>query len=394
MKKIVVVLALVAVAVGAWLLFRHKSAAAADEETKPVAQIQVAPLQKQEISQTVPAFGVVEAAPTGGHSITLGYDCVVKAIPAGIGSRVAAGDTILEVAPTPDAQMQLDSARSAASLAAKVLDQTKERFDLRLATNQDVLTSQQAAEDAKIKLASLQKRGMSGNGRIAAPEDGIVTKLDWQPGATVPAGTILVVVAGAGHLEAHLAVEASDVSLLQAGQAVTLLPANRPDADPVAATVRLVGASADPATGAVDVRVPLPADSGWFVGERVQGDIEVQKKTALVAPRSAVLPDEDKQILFTVKGDKAVKHEVQTGIASGDLVEVISKDLKPGDSAVSVGNYELEDGMDVQLAGEGKGDEKADDKKPDAKPGAEKAPDEKKTGEKADNPKGKAEAMS
>ena len=110
----------------------------------------------------------------------------------------------------------------------------------------------------------------------------------------------------------------------------------------------------------------------------------MQRKTALSAPRSAVLPgDDNKQVLFTVKDNKAVKHEVQTGIASADQVEVIAKDLKAGDSVVTLCNYELDDGMAVAVAapeakaadaaepaGAAKaGDEKgAEAPKPEAKP--------------------------
>jgi hypothetical protein len=73
--------------------------------------------------------------------------------------------------------------------------------------------------------------------------------------------------------------------------------------------------------------------------------------SALVVPRSAVLPDEDnKQVLFTVKDGKAVRHEVDVGITAGDLVEVTASGLNAGDAVVTLGNYELTDGMSIQAA--------------------------------------------
>ena len=80
------------------------------------------------------------------------------------------------------------------------------------------------------------------------------------------------------------------------------------------------------------------------------GTIELAKKTALVAPRTAVLPDDDKQVLFTVKDGKAVRHEVKVGISTDDLVEVSADDLHEGDQVVVLGNYELENGMAIQTA--------------------------------------------
>jgi RND family efflux transporter MFP subunit len=349
MKKILIGTLLAALALGVWLWHRHGSAdTAAEEEPKATAEVQTAILQRAAISETLPAFGTVEASPAGARVVTLGYDCVVRAVSAPAGARVSAGDPILEVAPTPDARLQLDSARSAAELADKSLAATRQRYDLRLATNQDLLAAQQAAEDARIKLASYQDRLAGSDGRIRAEAAGVVTKLDWQAGATVPAGTPLAVVTASGQLEAHLTVEAADAARIVPGASVTLTSANRPAAAPLTGAVRAVGGSVDPASGAVDVRVPLPADAAWYPGEHVEGAIETRRETGLVAPRSAVLPDDGKQVLYTVKAGKAVRHEVQTGIASADGVEVSGGDLQAGDTIVTVGNYELEDGMAVQ----------------------------------------------
>ena len=367
MKKVLLSLLLAALLVGAWIWHGHRAPAdAPDEDAKPTAQVQVAPLQTREISQTLPAFGVVEAAPAGIRALTLAYDCVVRSVAAPTGTRVAAGGLILEVGPTPDAQLQLDSARATAEAAAKGLASAQERFDLRLANAQDLLVAKQAADDARLKLASYQSRMAEADGRITSAVDGVVTRLDWQPGTTVAAGTVLAVVGASGQLEAHLTVEAAAAGMVHAGESVNLTPANRPDAAPATGVVRLVGGSVDPVTGAVDVRVPLPAAANWLLGEHVQGAIETQRKTALVAPRSAVLPDDDKFILFTVKDGKATKHEVQTGIGDDQGVEVITSDLRTGDLAVTLGNYELDDGMAVQVGVPGAKSDAAKDDRGDA----------------------------
>jgi membrane fusion protein (multidrug efflux system) len=368
MKKISIVLVLAAVAAGIWLLARsHGGQAEKEPEVKPTAAVEVTTLQMHTISQTIAAFGVIEAAPAGAHSLGLGYDCTVVEVDASVGSRVEAGAILMKVAPTPDARMQLDSAKSTASLAQRLLARIRERFDLRLANSQDVLAAEQAAEDAKIKVSSFVSRGLGGDGLIKAAQGGVVTKLDWQPGATVAAGTPLVMITDVGQLMAHLTVESSDAGQVKADQVVSISSANRADADPLAATVQSVGASVDPTTGAVDVRVALPVDDSWFVGEHVRAAIEIQKKTALVAPRSAVLPDDNDQVLYTVKNNKATKHVVKLGIVAGDLVEVISKDLKVDDAAVSKGNYELEDGMAVQIIPKADTDKGSDDDDEEAK---------------------------
>ncbi len=351
MKKIIVVVLIAAAALGAWYWLARGGPSSPEEEAKPVAEIEATGIRMEPISEILVVYGVAEAAPAGAQVVTLPYDCTVKSAPAGVGSRVAAGDVVLEVTPTPDAQLEYDTARTDAALAQKALAGVQRRVELRLATSQDLFTAQQAAGDAAIKLASLERRGFGGDGRLLAREAGIVTKFDFQTGAMVPAGTALAVISGSSHLDAHLTIEAGDVSRVRVGQPVSLASASRPGLPAVESAIRVVGASVDPVSGSADARAPLPADGAWLAGERVRAEIVLQTRTALVVPRSAVLPGEEGQVLYTVKDGRAARHAVEVGIESGDRLEVVSRDLHPGDSAVTVGNYELEDGMAVRIAG-------------------------------------------
>ncbi len=357
MKKILLFLAVAAIAAGAWLLSRPRADQPAGE-VKPVAQVQVAPLEVRPIVESLQAFGLVEPAPSGAQAVALAYDSVVTRVVASPGSVVARGDLIMEIRPSPDAALALKSARSIATLADRELEGARQRFDLRLATRQELLAAEQAAEDANLKLSSLEGRGQAGDGRVVAPGPGVVTRLDVQPGSVVPAGTTLVAIVGEAQLEARLAIEAADAARVRAGQAVAVTPADRPGAGDSRGTVRQVGATVDPVSGAVDVRVTLPAGSAWLAGEHVRGAIHVDEKRTLVAPRAAILPDGGEQVLYTVVNNKAVRHAVMVGIADAVAVEVASSDLHPGDSAVVVGNYELEDGMSVVVSAGGSGDAK------------------------------------
>jgi membrane fusion protein (multidrug efflux system) len=84
-----------------------------------------------------------------------------------------------------------------------------------------------------------------------------------------------------------------------------------------------------------------------------------------------VLPDGGKHVLFTVKDGKAVKHEVKPGLGTDQLLEVAGGGLQAGDLVVTLGNYELEDGMAVQAPEK---EEKKDDAKQAAKPVPEAQP--------------------
>ena len=350
MKKFFVALLVLVVLGGAWYWFGHRSAATGKPAAAPpTARVEVAPLQRQSIARTLAAFGVVGSAPSSDVALSAPFDCLVRTVHVSIGSRVAVGDLLLEIEPTPDTKLAVSSARAALTLAEKAVLATQERYDLKLATNQDLLAAKQAADDARLKVASYAARGLGGDGRIRAATAGVISRLDVSPGALALTGTVLVTVAAADKLEARLAVEIAPLSQVHPGQRVRLVSANRPDVPPVASTVRAAGGTVDATMGTADVRVGLPAGAPLYFGEHVQAAIVIEQADGLVAPRSAVLPDKGKQVMFTMKDGKAARHEVKLGIIAGDRVQVISDDLRAGDLVVTLGNYELTDGMAIQV---------------------------------------------
>lgn len=366
MKKLLVALLVLVVLGGAWYWFKHRSAATEEPAaTQPAARVEVAPLLLQPIARTLDAFGVVGSAPSSDVAISAPFDCLVRAVHVSVGSRVAAGDLLLEIDPTPDTKLAVASARTALTLAEKTVVATQERYDLKLATNQDLLAAKQAADDARLKVASFAARGLDGDGRIVAATTGVVSRLDLPAGALALAGTVLVTVASADRLEARLGVEIAELAQVQTGQPVTLISANRPDVPPVPSTVRAAGGTIDATLGTAEVRVAVPPGAPLYFGEHVKAAIVVEQADGLIAPRSAVLPEGDKQVLYTVKDGKAVRHEVKLGIVAGDRVQVVSDELHAGDSVVTLGNYELTDGMAIQAEEKGAG---STSPAPEAKP--------------------------
>ena len=56
---------------------------------------------------------------------------------------------------------------------------------------------------------------------MTAPAAGVVTKIDAQPGAMVPAGTPLATIASSQGLQARVGIEPSDAAAVKAGQKVS-----------------------------------------------------------------------------------------------------------------------------------------------------------------------------
>jgi membrane fusion protein, multidrug efflux system len=350
MNRRVLALAVIVVALAGGLLWYLLRSAEEESAVKPTARVTLVPLQVGPIAQTLEAFGVVESAPGNDQVVPAPYDCLVRNVHVTAGTPVATGDVLLEILPSPDSQLLLETSRSALAVAEKTLSATQERFDLKLATNQELTVARQADIDARARVESLQARGLGRDGMVRALSGGVITRIDATRGSLVLMGAPLLTVATAQGREARLGIESGDRALLARNQPATLTSSERPDPATTASHVRSVGAALDAATGFLDVRVPVPESASLMLGEHVRASIQVAlHPTALIVPRNAVLPDGDAQVLYTVRDTKALRHEVKLGIASADRVEVLADGLKAGDAVVVSGNYELADGMAVQI---------------------------------------------
>lgn len=391
---LVALLVLTGLGAGSYLLVKHRPAAEEkkEAEAEPTAPVQVAALRRGKIERTVRAYGTVVAASGGTRNVAYPFECRVVAVGANIGQTVAAGDTLLQIEPSADARLALESARGAQQAADKALQDTQNRFKARLATNTDLAAAESAARDARLKLDSLQARLPDAGGLVKAPAAGVVTKLPAAPGTVVPSGGPLVEIAVENRFEARLGVAPAGAGEIKSGQAVHLAPVESRRGDPanteeLHGTVRVVGASIDPATRLVDVLVALD-DSGApvLIGSYLRAEIVVETKDALLAPRVAVQPEAEGGsggTLFTIRDDKAVKHAVETGLDDGENVEITggAETLPEGTEVVTVGAYELEDKMAVEIVKDGDKedeDEKADDAKNDKKKAGEEKTDGKK----------------
>jgi RND family efflux transporter MFP subunit len=346
---VVAVLLLVLLLIGR-CTWRHFSGANEEKKEGPTALVEVAPITRKTIAEKLTAYGSVIAQPGKTHSVTVGFETRVRHILVAPGQLVQEGDPLVEVEGSPAAQLQLQQAKNAAEIATRDLKQAQERFNLKLATNQDMNTAEKAARDAQAQLAALQRSGAGGDNRIKSDMTAVVSKVNAQDGQIVPVGSPLVELVAEEEIEVKLGIEAEDLSALQTEQPITIFPVNNPDQPEVKATVRLITRRIDPATRLVDVYVALPKGTKLLLDGFVRGDFERTAENALVVPRSAVLPEEEGGFqVFTVEKDHAKKHAVKVGAQNEKEAQIITPDLKEGEIVVTVGNYELQDGMAVEV---------------------------------------------
>src|SRR2546430_9074930 len=229
-----------------------------EKKTGPVPQVEVAKLERKTITEKVIVYGSVVAQPGKTHSVSVAFETRVRHILVAPGQFVHENDPLIEIELSPGAQVQFQQAKNAAEAARKELKQTQERFNLKLATNQDLSAAEKTARDAEAQLTALQRAGAGGDNRIHSDMAGVIAKVDAQDGQIVPPGGPLVEIVAENEIEVKLGVEAEDLSAAQEGAPITIAAMNDPTATTVEGHVRLVTRRVDPATRLVDVYVALP----------------------------------------------------------------------------------------------------------------------------------------
>src|SRR5437660_9278855 len=244
-----------------------------EKKTGPVAQLQVAKVERKTITEKVVVYGSVVAQPGTTHSVSIAVETRVRHILVAPGQFVQENDPLIEAELSPAAQVQFQQAKNAAEAARKELKQTQDRFNLKLATNQDLSAAEKTARDAEAQLTALQRAGAGGDNRIHADMAGVVAKVNVQDGQIVAPGSPLVEIVAESEIAVKLGVEPEDLSAVQEGAPITIFPVNDPTAPKVEGSIRLVTRRIDPTTRLVDVYVALPEGTKLLLDQYVRGEI-------------------------------------------------------------------------------------------------------------------------
>src|SRR5579872_4515944 len=124
--------------------------------------VRTATIRQGRIDRKITAYGVVAAQSGDVSVLSVAFESRVKKIFVVVGERLNTESPVIEVEPSPDTQLQMLQAKSAAAAAKLDLEQTHRRFTDHLATNQDLSQAQQNLDLAQLKLDSLQKEGADG----------------------------------------------------------------------------------------------------------------------------------------------------------------------------------------------------------------------------------------
>ena len=188
-----------------------------------------------------------------------------------------------------------------------------------------------------------------GNRVITAPVDGVVANVTATAGQVVAPGAALMAVQDISQVYAVINIEQKDLSLLKIGQ--------KADVTVDTYMSRVFGGIVDQinpeaGTGNRMFRTKVKVDNsdgalkaGMFSKVQLATGDAVQ---ILTVPQGAVIQKQGIYTVFTIENDTAVRHQVEIGAATGEVIQIKSG-LQPG-SKLAVSNVsQLKDGDVVKI---------------------------------------------
>ena len=337
---------------GAWWWTHRGAAAAPAAAAEPVVQVSTETARERVLADTITAYGEVSPGQLAGLSFArAGQVTRLTVLP---GDHVAQGASLATLALDPAALESYQQARNALAVARREADRLHQLLDLQLATQSQVDAADKAALDAAGAVHALDAQGGGATtSTIAAPFDGVVASVAVAQGDRVAAGAAILQLAHADTLRVQIGIEPARSRQVRVGTVARLLPiytsADHPA--PIEAKVASVQDVVDPKTQLVSAIVNLPRGVGAALvpGMKVRAGLQVGEHRGIAVPRNAVLTDSRGDYVYQVQGDKARRTAVTKQLEAGGYVAVAGlTDLAL--PVVTMGNYELQDGMTVKVA--------------------------------------------
>jgi RND family efflux transporter MFP subunit len=289
----------------------------------------------------------------------------VQSIAVREGEQVKRGQ-VLATLDTQDNQSRLEQARQQAD-AAKAQWQIAKRT---LENNQalmaqgfiskialDTSASNEAANKATWLAATqavkLARKSMEDT-QLSSPISGLVSKRYVEAGERVNVDAKLLEVVDLSKLEIEASLKPEDVALIETGTQGSVTVEGL--GNPVPVRVARINPSATPGTRAISVYLSLKAQDGLRQGLFANGQLELQRATAMVLPRGAVRRRSDGSFVQVVRGGQ-VQHQAVTLGAEGQLasdlnqaVVEIKTGLKPGEQVLRESLGLVKSGSKVNMA--------------------------------------------
>jgi RND family efflux transporter MFP subunit len=327
---VAVVLLGVGAVVAKRLQARKLERAAAASPSKAPAGFDLSPgdvvvATSQELARTLAVSGGLKAVNSAFIKAKVASE--VKSLTVREGDTVKAGQLIGQL-DTAELELRLRQAQQTAASSRAQLDIAKRTLENNralvaqgfisatgLETSVSNASAAEASYGAAAAAADLARKSLA-DAHLVAPLSGLVSQRLVQVGERVSIDTRIVEVVDLSRIELEAAMAPEDVADITVGQTARLQVDGF--AAPVPAKVARINPSTQSGTRALMVYLALDPHPGLRQGLFAKGNIELQRRSALVVPTSAVRIDQARPYVLAVVDGKVVQKPVTLG-ARGEV---------------------------------------------------------------------------
>lgn len=383
MKKKLTTVILLAFAVGSLSACSKKEGANQQAAQKPPVAVEVAAVQARDLTEGIEVTGSLE--PKFYADVKTQIPGLIRKVYVTEWVRVRKGTPLAQIdvaeteamvkraeASAESARANLAQAQVAANRAERELARVLKLKETGLATQQSVDDARTEASAASVRIDAAkaqiraadeevrQAKARLAKGHIVAPLDGVVALRDVNVGdlaSDAAAAKPIFKIVDNRLLNLTVTVPSADSARVKVGQplefTVDALPGKTFTGRVMFINPELSSADRSLKVVAEVRNEPESLKGGLFAKGRI---VTGQRPGVLQVPRSALAAWDTtarKANLFVLAGDTARVRPVETGVISGELVEIV-KGLAPGEKFVIRGGFSLRDGDKVSVAGQGK----------------------------------------
>ncbi len=308
--------------------------------------VTVATVGKEDLTNKFDLVGTINAD----NDVTIVAEASGKVtrVLARVGDNERAGaeliqlDDKLQTAALKLAQVNLDK-------ATKDYERYKQLYKENSITDSQLESAELAYESANDQFVDAHRQ--YNNTRITTPISGVVTARAVDVGAFVNAGMIVAEVVDISKLKVTVNVAEQDVMDFKAGDLVTIFTDVYPGVK-FTGRIKTISSKGDADhTYPVEVEFPNSADHSLKAGMFAQVYFtEKSPVNSLVIPRQALVGSVENAQVYVVDNGIARLRDIVVGSSHNNYLEVVSG-LKAGETIVTNGQDNLEDGYKVTIAG-------------------------------------------
>jgi multidrug efflux pump subunit AcrA (membrane-fusion protein) len=188
-----------------------------------------------------------------------------------------------------------------------------------------------------------------GNTVVEAPIKGVVSSLNVKQGQIVGSGQVAATVVDMDTVYVQISVVENVVNKIKEGQEAEISVPAAFDGY-IKSTIGYISPTADPMSKLYTVRLYMD-NTEYGIRPGMTGSARLVLDSvdeAIVVKSDAVLERDGRKLVYIVENDIAVEKEVETGLDTGEFIQIISG-INQGDSIIIEGQHYVSDGALVKV---------------------------------------------